>query len=88
MQESLEGTQAEADALLEESSFGLLNPQHDEGHEERAWGGVVLNVSHTTFAEVAAAMERPFHAWTVTKAGPTSLLCCLLLVLLLGCDAA
>ncbi len=67
MQESLEGTQAEADALMEESAFGFMNNQQDEGHEERAWGCVVLNTSTTTFQAVASALGWPYDAWTKSK---------------------
>ncbi|KAL0028399.1 hypothetical protein WJX77_003852 [Trebouxia sp. C0004] len=66
-QESLEGTQAEADALIEESSYWVINVNDDEGHEERAWGALVLHVSQSTFAEVAAALGQPFSSWTKTK---------------------
>ncbi|KAL0040637.1 hypothetical protein WJX79_000270 [Trebouxia sp. C0005] len=66
-QESLEGTQAEADALIEESSYWVINTNDDEGHEERAWGALILHISQSTFAEVAAALGQPFSSWAKTK---------------------
>ncbi|KAA6421927.1 MAG: hypothetical protein FRX49_08246 [Trebouxia sp. A1-2] len=65
--ESLEGTQAEADALIEESSYWVINTNDDEGHEERAWGALILHISQSTFAEVAAALGQPFSSWAKTK---------------------
>lgn len=67
VQESLEGTQAEADALIEESSYWVINTNDDEGHEERAWGALILHISQSTFAEVAAALGQPFSSWAKTK---------------------
>ncbi len=67
VQESLEGTQAEADALIEESSYWVINTNDDEGHEERAWGALVTNISQSTFATVAAALGQPFSSWAKTK---------------------
>ncbi|KAL0056193.1 hypothetical protein WJX82_008598 [Trebouxia sp. C0006] len=66
-QESLEGTQAEADALIEESSYWVINTNDDEGHEERAWGALVTNISQSTFATVAAALGQSFSSWAKTK---------------------
>ena len=63
----MEGTQAEADALIEESSYWIINTNDDEGHEERAWGALILHISQSTFAEVAAALGRPFSSWAKTK---------------------
>lgn len=67
VQESLEGTQAEADALIEESSYWVIHVNDDEGHEERAWGALVLHISQSTFAEVAAVLGQPFSSWAKTK---------------------
>ena len=69
MQESLEDTQAEANALVEEAAASFLNERHDEGHDDRAWGCVVLHVAQDTLKEVAAALGRSYNAWFSTRVG-------------------
>ena len=57
VQESLEGTQADANELLEEAALGFMNPRHDEDHEQRAFGCVVFSVSQATL------LGWPYNAW-------------------------
>ena len=79
MQGSLAGTQAEADFLIEEAALGFMNPRHEEDHEGRAFGCVVLYVSQATLQEVAAVLEFNYNAWssstTVRPAHHQSFLC-------------
>lgn len=58
MQESLDGTQAEADALMEEAANAFMH-----GTSEEAEGCLMLNVSTTTLHEVVSALGRPCHTW-------------------------
>ena len=57
-QESLDGTQAEADALMEEAAKAFMHGASDE-----AEGCLLLNVSTTTIHEVVGALGRPYHTW-------------------------
>lgn len=58
MQESLDGTQAEADALMEEAANAFMH-----GTSEEAEGCLMLNVSTTTLHEVVSALGWPCHTW-------------------------
>lgn len=57
-QESLDGTQAEADALMEEAANAFMHGASDE-----AEGCLLLNISTTTLHEVVGALGRPYHTW-------------------------
>ena len=58
LQESLDGTQAEADALMEEAAHAFMH-----GESGEAEGCLLLNVSTTTLHEVVGALGRPSHTW-------------------------
>lgn len=58
MQESLDGTQAEADALMEEAAFALMH-----GSSDQAEGCLMLNISLTTLHEAGSALGLSYDAW-------------------------
>lgn len=73
---SLEGTQAEADALIEQCALLVLKSAADEGSEDLPWAVAVLETSKATLQVVAEqALNLPFADWRGTQAchNPASL---------------
>ena len=54
----MDGTQAEADALMEEAAFALMH-----GSSDQAEGCLMLNISMTTLHEAASALGLSYDAW-------------------------
>lgn len=66
---SLEGTQAEADALIEQCALLVLKSAANEGNEDLPWAVAVLETSKATLQVVAEqALSLPFADWRGTQA--------------------
>ena len=65
---SLEGTQAEADAFIEQCARLVLNSTADQDNEELPWAVAVMEISKSTLDVVAMhALDIPFLTWRGTQ---------------------
>ena len=70
---SLEGTQAEADAFIEQCARLVLHSTADEGNEELPWAVAVMEISKSTLVVVAMhALDIPFLTWRGTQVSECS----------------